>query len=317
MSKKQFIYLFKRELKAARRTRGIMMMVFLMPVLLWGFQLVLPLMRTGLVSGAETTHVDSQSFNEKEKSLQDTTPMEVSADLGIPTMIAIILTFITAIPYVSSSIAGEREKKTMESLLSLPISRRQILFAKFAAGSVLGSISVLINLLGMLAYMYVMSNIIAPANEWSSAAFKIDFNLNLILAMALTLFLCTLLNLGIGISLASLSKDAETSRQLFSLLLMPVILFLSINLFTGLPEMLSASTGSPLPLLLYLVPWMHALAIFQKMMLPTYFTTNDLLLNPLGNVWIDVLFHLVVIFVVLALVIWAASKVFEREGLVS
>jgi hypothetical protein len=165
--------------------------------------------------------------------------------------------------------------------------------------------------------MYVMNNIIAPANEWSSAAFKIDFDLNLILAMALTLFLCTLLNLGIGISLASLSKDAETSRQLFSLLLMPVILFLSINLFTGLPEMLSASTGSPLPLLLYLVPWMHALAIFQKMMLPTYFTTNDLLLNPLGNVWIDVLFHLVVIFVVLALVIWAASKVFEREGLVS
>ncbi len=311
MSRTQFIYLFKRELQAARRTRGIMMMVFLMPALLWGFQLIMPLMRTGLVSGAETTHV------EKETRLQDITPMDVSADLGLPTMIAIILTFITAIPFVSSSIAGEREKKTMESLLSLPIARRQILVAKFAAGSVLGSISVLINLLGMLAYMYIMNNMIAPANEWSSAAFKIDFDLNLILAMALTLFLCTLLNLGIGISLASLAKDAETSRQLFSILLMPVILFLSINLFTGLPEMLSASTGSPLPLLLYLFPWMHALAIFQKMMLPSFFTSNDLLLLPLGNVWIDVLFHLVVIFVVLALVMWAASKVFEREGLVS
>ena len=312
MSRTQFIYLFKRELQAARRTRGIMMMVFLLPALLWGFQLIMPLMRTGLVNGAEATHGDSQSLNQ-----QDTTPMEVSADLGLPTMIAIILTFLTAIPFVSSSIAGEREKKTMESLLSLPIPRHQILLAKFTAGSVLGSFSVLINLLGMLAYIYIMNNLIAPANEWSSAAFKIDLNLSLILTMALILFLCTLLNLGIGISVASLAKDAETSRQLFSLLLMPVILFLSINLFTGLPEMLSASIGSPLPLLLYLFPWMHALAIFQKMMLPTYFTTNDLLLLPLGNVWIDVLFHLVVIFIVLAIIIWAASKAFEREGLVS
>lgn len=317
MSRTQFIYLFKREIQAARRTKGIMLMVFLMPALLWGFQLIMPLVRAGLVSGAETTHVDLESFKEKETSLQDTTPMEVSADLGLPTMIAIILTFLTAIPYVSSSIAGEREKKTMESLLSLPIARRQILFAKFAAGSVLGSFSVLINLLGMLAFMYVTNNIIAPANEWTSAAFRIDIDLNLVLTMALTLFLCTLLNLGIGISLASLAKDAETSRQLFSLLLMPIILFLSINLFTGLPEMLSASMGSPLPLLLYLIPWMHALAIFQKMMLPGYFTTNDLLLIPLGNVWIDILFHFVVIFVVLALVMWGASKVFEREGLVS
>ena len=317
MSRTQFIYLFKRELQAARRTRGIILMVFLMPAFLWGFQLIMPLVRTGLVSGAETTHDDFQTFKEKEVNLQETTPMEVSADLGLPTMIAIILTFLTAIPYVSSSIAGEREKKTMESLLSLPIARRHILFAKFAAGSVLGSISVLVNFVGMLAYIYVTNNIIAPANEWSSAAFEIDIGLNLILAMVLILFLCTLLNLGIGISLASLAKDAETSRQLFSLLLMPIILFLSINLFTGLPEMLSDSMESPLPLLLYLIPWMHALAIFQKMMLPAYFTTNDLLLIPLGNVWIDVLFHFIVIFVILALVMWAASKVFEREGLVS
>jgi hypothetical protein len=40
------------------------------------------------------------------------------------------------------------------------------------------------------------------------------------------------------------------------------------------------------------------------------------LLIPPGNVWIDVLFHFIVIFVVLAFVMWAASKVFEREGLV-
>jgi hypothetical protein len=169
----------------------------------------------------------------------------------------------------------------------------------------------------MLTFISVMNNIIVPGNEWSSIAFNIDIDLNLILAMVLILFLCTLLNLGIGISLASLAKDVENSRQIFSLLLMSIILFLSINLLTGIPEMLSDSMGSPLPLLLYLIPWMRALAIFQKMMLPAYFTTNNLLLIPLGNVWLDVIFHFIVIFVVLALVMWAASKVFEREGLVS
>ncbi|MFX0085048.1 MAG: ABC transporter permease subunit [Candidatus Hodarchaeota archaeon] len=307
----QFTYLFKRELQAARRNRGIMLTIIVMPVLLWSFQIVLPLMRLGIVNSIESTSYELETRNE------DINPSDISMDLGLPAMMAIILTFLSIIPYIASSIAGERENRTMESLLSLPISRLKILLAKFAAGTVLGTLSLSINLICLILYFHVTNEIIAPANNWYSIAFTIDLNLTLLSSISLTLFLCTLLNLGIGISIASLAKSAEVSRQLFSLLILPMMLFIASTMFTGLPEILSVKMGSPLPLILYLIPWMHAIAIFQKTLIPSYFSTNNFCLNPLGNVGIDVFFHLLFICISLALVMWVSAKNFEREGLVS
>jgi 4-amino-4-deoxy-L-arabinose transferase-like glycosyltransferase len=64
-----------------------------------------------------------------------------------------------------------------------------------------------------------------------------------------------------------------------------------------------------------LIPWEHVLAIFQKIMLPEYFSVHGYLL--FGNVWVDVGFHLLAIFLVIILVIWVASRIFDREGLIS
>jgi ABC-2 type transport system permease protein len=312
MGYKQIIFLLKRELQAARRTRGILLMVFIMPILFWGIQIILPLMRLGLVSDAGGMQDPPVIV-----SIEELTPQDVSLDLGMPLMIAILVTFFTAIPYISSAIAGEKEKRTLESLLSLPISRQRILFAKISAGTILGFFSMTINLTCFILYQYITNEIVAPANSWSSAVFTTYLTPMLIPMFGLTLMLCTLLNLGIGISLASLTKSAETSRQLFTLIMMPMLVFLTVNLFTGIPEMLSMTMDSPLPLLLYLIPWEHALAIFQKILLPQYFTSNHLLLIPVGNIWVDVIFHLGSILLTLFTVIWIAAKVFEREGLVS
>ena len=124
MSLIQFMYLIKRDVHSARRTRGIMLMTFLMPFFMWAIQIVLPLIRLGLVSSEPsqrslTTPVLNKQIN----------PLDVSIDLGLPAMIALILTFLSVIPYISAAIAGEREKKTLESLLSLPISRVKILLS--------------------------------------------------------------------------------------------------------------------------------------------------------------------------------------------
>ncbi|MFX0172989.1 MAG: ABC transporter permease subunit [Candidatus Hodarchaeota archaeon] len=312
MSLTQFIYLIKRDIQVAYRTRGIMLMIFLMPFFMWAIQIVLPLIRLGVVS-AETSQrsLTTTVLNE------EINPLDASIDFGLPSMIALILTFLSVIPYISAAIAGEREKKTMESLLSLPISRVIILLSKFVVGTILGTLSLIINLFGFWLYVQITNTIIAPTYNWDSAAFEINLDLNMFIGLALVLFLCTLLNLGIGIALASLAKSAETSRQLFTLILLPVMLFITGILFTGIPEILSTTMNSPLPLLLYLIPWMHALAIFQKVLLPNYFTQSSIYLLPVNNVMVDVIFHLVVILFSLLVVIWSAEKVFEREGLVN
>ncbi|MFX1507703.1 MAG: ABC transporter permease subunit [Promethearchaeota archaeon] len=312
MSLTQFTYLIKRDIQAARRTRGIMMMVFLMPFFMWAIQIILPLIRLGVVSA-----ITSQQSLTPIAVNEEINPLDASIDLGLPAMIALILTFLSVIPYISAAIAGEREKKTLEALLSLPISRVQILLSKFVVGSILGTLSLIINLIGFWLYIQITNTIIAPAYNWNSAAFEINLDLNMFLGLALVLFLCTLLNLGIGIAIASLAKSAETSRQLFTLILLPVMLFITTILFTGIPEILCTTMDSPLPLLLYLIPWMHALAIFQKVLLPDYFTQSSTYLLPVNNVMVDVIFHLVVILFSLLMALWGAGKVFEREGLVN
>ncbi|WP_455463583.1 hypothetical protein, partial [Candidatus Hodarchaeum mangrovi] len=82
MTYRQLNYLFKRELQTARRTRGIMMMVILMPIIMWGFQIILPLLRLGIAEGGSAS-IDVQ--------LDET----ILIDLGMPLMIAIIVASIT------------------------------------------------------------------------------------------------------------------------------------------------------------------------------------------------------------------------------
>lgn len=48
-------------------------------------------------------------------------------------------------------------------------------------------------------------------------------------------------------------------------------------IFTGLPEVLAKATDAPLALTLYIIPWVHVFAIFQKLLAPTYYTTNGYL----------------------------------------
>jgi ABC-type Na+ efflux pump permease subunit len=290
-----------------------MIMIIVLPMILWGMNIFILTMRVGGVPGGGNSVSAPQLSEGQQISADILDPADISIELGIPAMIAIIVTFLSVNPFVASSIAGEREKKTMELLLSLPISRRKILLGKFSAGTVLGIIALLINLFFMWVFVQVMNELIIPTNPQAKAlGIKISIDM---VTMTINLLLCTILNLGIGISLASLVKSAETSRQLFTLFILPIFLLIFVVMVTGIPEVLSNAMDSPLPLLLYMIPWIHAIAILQKSLLPDFFTSNDFLLS--GNVLMDNFLHLIAIFVTLALVMWAASKVFEREGLVS
>ena len=93
MSLTQFVYLLKRDIHATRRTPGTMLMVFLLPAFLWAFQIVLPLIRLGIVAAqASQQYLTTSLVNEQ------TNPLDASIDLGMPAMIALILTFMSVIP---------------------------------------------------------------------------------------------------------------------------------------------------------------------------------------------------------------------------
>ena len=192
---------------------------------------------------------------------------EFSFGAGFAGMIAILISVFAPAPFISSSFAGEREKKTMEALLALPIPRRNILIGKLTAGMILVVVFTLMNIVGMFFYNFILAEFV-PKGVQSSTTISDVLSINLdftsVIAISITMFLSAFISIGIGIAIASLTKDVRTSESMYNVLLMlPSLLVGLLGMFGGLPEHLGQAG-----LLLYLIPWSHASAIFQEVSRP-------------------------------------------------
>jgi ABC-type transport system involved in multi-copper enzyme maturation permease subunit len=230
---------------------------------------------------------------------------------GLAGFIAILLAVIAPAPFISTSFAGEREKKTMEALLALPLSRRSILVGKLTAGMVLVSVFSLMNLVGMFLYNFIIESISEGPISGSGVSLAIDLNLVTITAITIAMFLSAFIAIGFGISIASLSKDVRTSESLYSFIIMiPSLIIGMVGMFGGVPE----SFGE-VGFILYIIPWSHSLSIFQKIMRPEFYNVKAIF--GVGNLWIDLLFHIFVLVLMIGIILYIASKIFEREGIVN
>ncbi|MFX0207642.1 MAG: ABC transporter permease [Candidatus Hodarchaeota archaeon] len=232
--------------------------------------------------------------------------------VGFIGMISIMVAVFAPAPFVSTSFAGEREKKTMESLLALPISRFNILLSKLLAGLVLVGIFALMNIVGLFLFS-AMIDIIGQSNagaEEYSAVFAIDPNPVMMVLVVLMMFLSAFVAIGIGISLASLTKDVRSAESMYSMFMyLPAIGVGMIGLIGGLPEQAFGEVGY----LLYLVPWTHATAILSKGLYPKTFESSALT----GSIPLDLVVHFGYLIVVILICLFIASKVFERESILT
>jgi len=231
---------------------------------------------------------------------------------GFIGFISILIAVLAPAPFVSTSFAGEREKKTMESLLALPISRFNILFGKLLAGMVcmvLVGIFAVMNMVGLVGFSFVMG--LADSGAYNvSAMYSIDITFNLLLLVGITMFLSAFVAIGIGISVASLTKDVRSAESLYTMVMMvPSMVVGMTSLFGALPEQSFGGAG----ILLYLIPWSHAIAILSKGLYPQTYASSALT----GSIATDLLFHLGFLVVVIFISLYIASRVFERESILT
>ncbi|MHA1945057.1 MAG: ABC transporter permease subunit [Candidatus Hodarchaeales archaeon] len=231
---------------------------------------------------------------------------------GFIGFISILIAVMAPAPFVSTSFAGEREKKTMESLLALPISRFNILFGKLLAGMVLVGIFAVMNMVGLVGFSFVMG--LADSGDSGaynvSAMYSIDLTLTLLLLVGFTMFLSAFVAIGIGISVASLTKDVRSAESLYSLVMMvPSLVVGMTSLFGALPEQSFGGAG----ILLYLIPWSHAIAILSKGLYPQTYASSAIT----GSIATDLIFHFGFLVVVIFISLYIASRVFERESILT
>ena len=236
----------------------------------------------------------------------ESTTGDESFSIGFAGFMGILLAVTAPASFVSTTFAGEREKKTLESLLALPISRKGILIGKLASGMVLVCSFAVVNIIGMELYIELTKNI----NYQGESFLAFDLTVTTIFAVSIAMLLSAFIAIGLGISIVSFAKDVRTSESMYQfILLIPSMIVGLATWIIGVPE----NTGG-LALLLYLIPFTHGSAIFQKLLRPNYYNITSL--TGFG-LYADLLFHFSYLILSIGLVIYLASKVFEREGILN
>ncbi len=245
----------------------------------------------------------------KPESVQLEGKQEFSFSISFLSFFAVLLAVLAPAPYVSAAFAGEREKKTLESMAALPLTRLEMLTGKFVAGLMLVSIFALSNVIGMLLYGAMLQfgwQFVVPDSlsenvtfqSVSESGFFFDTTVLTIIVVLVAMFMTSFLSIGLGIAITSFSKDVRTAESMYQFIMMiPTFGIGLIGMFVGIPEYLGTAGY-----LLYLIPFTHTVALINKFL---FFPASPL----------ELMFHVAYLIGSIVVVFYLAAKIYERESI--
>lgn len=176
----------------------------------------------------------------------------------IPIIVFILITFVTQLN--AAAIANEKNDKTLETLLSAPVSRLAVLGSKMAASGVLAIGMAAVYLIGLSSYMGGMMSGVdiegAIGTGLSVAEALRTLHLSLtplqFLLIGMQLFLTIMITLAVSLILGALAKDLKAAQTLT----MPIMFLAMVPYFVTL---LMDVGDLPLiiRLIVYLIPFSH------------------------------------------------------------
>ncbi|MGY5880582.1 MAG: ABC transporter permease subunit, partial [Candidatus Thorarchaeota archaeon] len=205
-------------------------------------------------------------------------------------------------PYISKSFAGEREAKTLEALLVVPMSRIKILGAKLVAGIALTGIYSVFTAVGILTYNL---SIILRVAGFSPELRQLNIDTYTVNADTIPLiifcqFLVLLCAIGIGVVISCLAKDRATAESVNSMIMLIPTFVIGILGFTGS----ILQYGGILGVFILVMPFSHAILFLNAVLAGT-----GTLVGLSINVGYMIGFTIVFLFI--------GAKLFEREAIIS
>jgi len=219
----------RRDLTAVRRSKGVVIPMLLVPTLL---MIVLPLV-IGVAARRVSGPTTSISFLD---AIPDRLAEPIAALPPQEQLLTLVLGFLLAplfliVPLMVSAViaadafAGEKERRTMETLLHLPIAGRDLFLAKLLTGMVpalavsWGGFAAFTVVANGVSWSYV-DGLIVPNRLWLVMIFWVGP------AVAL-------LGLGIMVRVSVRSRTSQEANQLGGAVILPLI-FLAVGQSTGL-----------------------------------------------------------------------------------
>ncbi len=215
-------------------------------------------------------------------------------NMMIPMVMMMLL--IMAAQLAATSVAMEKEEKTLETLLTMPVSRNAILFGK--VGGV-----VAVSALALVAYMGGMSYYIG-----SMASMSDDAGLNLveiglapsttgIALLLVTLFLSLIAALSVAVLLGALTEDVRSAQALMGVLYAPIFIPAIALMLVDISQLPSFMQG-----IIYAIPFSYPI-LAAKTMYTGFYT--------------PILYGIVYQVIFTAAMIMLAGKLFSTEKILT
>jgi len=214
--------------------------------------------------------------------------------------IILFLVIILASQMVAMAVAGEKENKTFEILLSSPINRKTIIFAKLIAAGLVSFLLAGIYMIGMNSYM---KGIAGGSISTGDGLMTVFASLGIIitpigyLLLGLSLFMGILVGLAMAMILGILSENIKsiqaTITPLMILVLLPYLLVL----------LLDVNTISPiLKYIIYIIPFSHPFLATQNIILGDY---------------MPIIYGIIYQFIVFMIFVVIGTKIFSSDKIIT
>ncbi len=204
----------------------------------------------------------SQDFTDINGTVYEgITPYEISTSvmsqtLMIPIIIMIIIVMIGSI--VISSMGNEKENKTLETLLTLPVKRTTIVSGKLIASAIVGLVFGLAYMVGMTFYMSGMTSTVGGINlsDYGLTLDALDW-----LLLGLMVFLTIMSALGMCMIMGAFVKNYKAAQTMTLPISVLAMIPMFITMFVGWDSIPLVGQA-----ILFIIPFTHPMMAMNNLM---------------------------------------------------
>jgi ABC-2 type transport system permease protein len=215
--------------------------------------------------------------------------------------IVLMMIVIYSSQMVISAIAMEKQNKTLETLLTVPIKRTSIITAKMLAAGLVGLISAGVYMFAFKGFVGGMTGDLAKGTQAAGGALMrqlgLTFSTTGYIVLGLALFLAILVALALAMILGVLAEDFRSAQTM----IMPLIFLVMIPYFISLFADMS-SLSLPAKILILAIPFSHPFLVSQNLYL--------------GN-WGMIAFGLGYMFVIFVVLTIFAARIFSTDKILT
>jgi len=231
-----------------------------------------------------------------EGSITDVNNFVYSQSIFVPIILMMIIVFSSQM--VLSAIAMEKQDKTLETLLTVPISRNHIVIAKMLASGIVGLVSAGIYMIGFRFYMGgFMGN--TPNAQINEVVQKLNlrFTADSYILLGISLFLAILCALALATILGVLTEDLKSAQSAS----FPLVFLVLIPYFLTILSDIN-SLELPLRVIVLAIPFTHPFLASQNLIFGNYAV---------------VLYGILYMLVVFMILVFIAGRIFSTDRILT